>query len=283
MNSSRPRSFIAAIVLLLGWVALAVGQEESKPNHSSCFDTAVESVPSRPTVSNGTDTTLCGVMEAEYGLERQWPGVGAHRDDLAGGLRLGLMNNLDFHWASAAFLHIMDANGDRTGFGDTWLGLKYRFLSQTKKRPSLGVFYQVKTSSASEIKGLGTGQIDHSISVLVSKDIPRVHFDFNVIPQFVGRETVSGFDKNTGFALSGSTNLTRRLGVVSEGYGYTTLNTANPAFAAAMIGFTYKVRPRFILDTGIDVGVTHNSPQKRVFVGFTYAIANMYSWMRHPR
>src|ERR1700692_198960 len=84
-----------------------------------CTGTTVLSVPSRPTVTNATDTTQCGVVELEYGLERQWPGGGANRDDLSGGLRLGLTHSLDFHWSSSDFLHIMDGVGNRTGFGDT--------------------------------------------------------------------------------------------------------------------------------------------------------------------
>jgi hypothetical protein len=40
-------------------------------------------------------------------------------------LRLGLSHNLDFHWASSDFLHIMNGDGDRTGFGDSRLGLRH--------------------------------------------------------------------------------------------------------------------------------------------------------------
>ena len=47
-----------------------------------------------------------------------------------------------------------------------------------------------------------------------------------------------------------------------------------------MIGFNYKVQPRFYLDTGIDFGSTDFAPRKRIFVGVTYAIANLYSWVR---
>ena len=41
-----------------------------------CVGTAPVSVTSRPTVTNATDPTQCGVVELEYGLERQWPGDG---------------------------------------------------------------------------------------------------------------------------------------------------------------------------------------------------------------
>ena len=72
--------------------------------------------------------------------------------------------------------------------------------------------------------------------------------------------------------------LTPRLSGVFEPYGYTLLNQSSPAFASAMVGFNYKLQPRLYLDAGLDVGVTHYAPNKRVFVGITYAIANLYSW-----
>lgn len=197
-----PRLFIPLTVAVLRFaVTLTWAQEPSNSTETSCVGSSVISLPSRPTVSNATDTTQCGVIEVEYGLERQWPGNGANRDDLSGGLRMGLAPNLDFHWSSGAFLHVMDGDGDRTGFGDTWLGLKYRFLEQTKHRPSWGLFYQAKVPSAGVANGLGSGRVDHALSVLVSKDIRPVHLDFNVTPLLAGRPTASGFDHDVGFAL----------------------------------------------------------------------------------
>jgi hypothetical protein len=249
-------------------------------SESSCFNSSVASVPSRPTVTSATDTTQCGVVEFEYGLERQWPGAGADRDDFSGGLRFGLTPNLDFHWASSEFVHLMNSDGDHTGYGDNWLGLRYRFLTQTKQRPSMGVFYEAKIPSANAAAGLGSGQVDNSISFLASKDVRKLHFDFNVIELLAGRQILPGVDRNTGFALATWYPLTHRLSGVLEPYGYTLLNQSSPAFASVTVGFNYKVQPRLYLDAGLDTGASHYAPQKRVFVGVTYAVANMYSWMR---
>jgi hypothetical protein len=75
----------------------------------------------------------------------------------------------------------------------------------------------------------------------------------------------------------------RHLSVVGEGYGYTALNADTSGFAATMLAFTYQVRPRFVIDSGLDVGVSHDAPQKRVFVGFTYAFGNVYALIRKPQ
>lgn len=276
-----PSQLLRIVAFTLFFVAVrAFAQQAASSSKSSCLSTTVVSVPSRPTVSNGADTTQCGVVEAEYGFERQWPGGSAHRDDLSGGLRFGLTPHLDFHWASGDFWHIVDEAGTRTGFGDTWLGLKYHFLTQTRIRPSLGIFYQAKVPTADETKEIGSGEVDHAISLLVSKDISRFHFDFNVSPLLAGRHGSPGVDHNVALALSFSVPLTHRLSLVGEGYGYTSLNDQTPSIASVMAGVTYQVRPRFVLDAGFDTGTTPAAPPERVYVGATYAIGNLYSLFR---
>jgi hypothetical protein len=263
--------FLSVTALFLG--AMPTSAQEA------CTSTAVISVPTRPTVTSPADTTQCGVVELEYGLERQWPGGGANRDDLTGGLRFGVTRNLDVHWSSTDFLHLMDKSGNRTAFGDTRLGAKYRFLKQTKQLPSLGLLYEAKIPSASVVLGLGSGEIDHSISFLASEDVRRLHFDFNLIESLEGRTAASGFDHSTGFALASYWPVRHHLSAVLEPYGYTRLNQSAPAFASLMFGFDYQVNPRLYLDTGLDVGVTSGAPRKRVFVGITCAVGNVYSWL----
>ena len=262
---------------------LVSAEEQPSSSEASCLNTNVASVPSRPTVTSATDTTQCGVAEIEYGLERQWPGARAKRDDLTGGLRFGLTPDLDFHWSSSAFVHFMDGSGDRTGFGDTWLGLRYRFLKQTKHRPSFGLFYQAKIPSASVALGLGSGQVDYSLAFLASKDFRRFHFDLNAIQLFLARPAAAGFDHETGFALANWYTFSRRLSAVLEPYGYSSLNQGTPAFGSVTVGFNYKVQPRLYVDSGLDVGVTTGAPRKRVFIGITYAVANVYAWARPGR
>ena len=283
MNSPA-RHFRMLITVLVSFSAVWVwAQQPANPSESSCLSKVIVSVPSRPTVSNATDTTQCGAVELEYGWERQWVSTGTHQTDVSGGLRLGLTPSLDFHWASADFLSMVNRNAVHSGFGDSWLGLKYRFSRQNKHVPSFGVFYQAKLPSADDKSGMGTGQVDHAISFLASKDIGRVHLDFNVIEVLAGRSIISGFDHNTGSALSCWVPVSKKLTLVVEGHGSNELNQATPGFASALTGMTYKVNPRLFLDGGIDSGVTPSAPGERVFVGITYAVANLYRTLSPSR
>jgi Putative MetA-pathway of phenol degradation len=264
---------------------LAVGcvpssAQEGPAEPSNCLRSVVASVLSRPTVSNGAETTPCGVVEVEYGFDHQWKNSDSHVNDVVGGLRLGVLPNLDFHWASTSFLNLAGPSDSHSGFGDTWLGMKYHFASQRKYRPSMGVFYTAKVPSA--MADGGTGEVDHILSFLFSKDVRHLHFDFNVTPYFAGRQRSSGYDQNVGFALSGAYPLSKKLSLVGEGYGYTSQNSANPAFASTMVGTTYQISPRLVLDGGVDLGVSSAAPHARVFFGVTYAIANVYRWVARP-
>ena len=264
-----------AIALFTLQSAMVLAENQGATRETTCIESTVLSVPSRPTVSNSTDTTQCGVVEVEYGWE-QLHQTGLRQSDATGGLRLGLSRNLDFHWSSTEFFHLAQAGRDDSGVGDNWLGLKYRFSGQTRHVPSFGIFYQAKVPSPSA--NLGTGHVDHAISFLASKDVGRVHFDFNVTPTLAG--STSGLNHNTGLALSSSVPLNRKLSLVSEAYGYTPLDHDAPGYSSMMAGLTYQSSHRLVFDAGADFGMTHDAPQRRIYAGVTYAIGNAFSWMR---
>jgi len=279
-RARRGIGFIWPILLtaVLGLFPLVAGAQQNSSHESPCGLTTI-SIPSRPTVASATDTTECGVIEAEYGFERQWPVSGGDRDDLTGGLRFGITPRLDLHWASSDYLSLYENGSTHEGFGDSWLGLKYRIAGQNRVRPALGLFYQAKIPSASERAGLGWGQVDHSLAVLLSKDIHPLHFDFNVIPTLVGREQ-GGYDHSVGLALATWMPLNRKWNLVVEPYGYTAVNQSSPGYASLMGGVNYQIRPQFFLDAGADAGLTNAAPHRRLYAGATYALGNLYTWFR---
>lgn len=71
MYSQKPFIVLTLVVLFFG-ATLTRAQEPSSSPETPCISSSVISVPSRPTVASATDTTQCGVVELEYGLERQW-------------------------------------------------------------------------------------------------------------------------------------------------------------------------------------------------------------------
>jgi hypothetical protein len=232
--------------------------------------------PNRPTVANPADITQYGVLEIEYGWDRTSFGAGERLGDLVGLLKFGLLCDVELRWLTTSALIENRQAGGQTGIGDNWFGPQVRFYRQTAHVPSLAFSYAVKAPTASTMKGLGSGRVDHQFTFLASKDIHSVHFDFNTAYFLIGRPGPSGFDSFWQINLSFSRTIHGSLGFTGEFYGDTELNAQNPAFASSLWAVTYNISPRLVVDGGIDVGLTHGAPQKRFFAGVTYSITNIY-------
>jgi hypothetical protein len=55
------------------------------------------------------------------------------------------------------------------GLGDAELGVKYRFLQETKRRPMVGIFPLVETPTGSSSRGLGSGHLQLFLPIWVQK------------------------------------------------------------------------------------------------------------------
>ena len=233
--------------------------------------------PNRPTVVDPADITELGVLELEYGWDRDWfPGAG--RGNIFGGLvKFAATCNLEIRWSPTTLV----TQGSQRGFGDNWLGAQYRFRRQTAHVPTLAADYEFKIPSASTQRGLGSGRVDHQFKFLASKDVRGTHIDFNVSALLIGRPLARGFDHNTEINLSFSHPLRGKLGLTGEIYGDTRLNRAVPGFVSTLWALTYTVMTRLVVDAGMDVAVTPDAPfRKRLVMGFTYSLAELYPHIR---
>jgi len=262
------------LLLLSGEGQRAAGQQaEDAPG---CFSRSISVSTDRPTYSNATATAQCGVMEVMGGMDRVWVGRGLHQDDLDQALQFGLTPSMDLHYSGNLYWNDGGHSGSLSGVSDSYAGVRYRFTQQTHWMPSFGAFYTVKVPTASPLFGMSTGRYDHFLSALVSKDLPKVHLDFNVTEQVEGRQSASGFDRNDAYVLFASTPITPKLSLLGGAYGFGGLNASTPAYAVSSVGVDWQVSRTLILDASMDEGVTSAAPRKRLGFGFTYAYANVY-------
>ncbi len=252
-------------------VRAAAGQCPGQPT-----DGSIAANPNRPTISDPADITQYGVLEAEYGYEPTWEGSGQRLHDFGGLFKFAVRCDLELRWTNDLFQRQVSPGNHASGSGDHMLGFQYRYHHQTARLPTLSFRYEAKIPVASVSKGLGSGQVDHFLTAMASKDLGKTHFDFNVGYLLAGRPTGHAFDTNYNLALAFSHPLRGKWGITGEGYGESTLNQNALAYASTLWGVTYAVTPRLVLDGGMDFGLTHYAPQKHVFVGVTYAIADVY-------
>jgi hypothetical protein len=250
---------------------------------TGCYAPSITANPNRPTVANPADITQYGVLELEYGWDRTALGAGAHQTELEGLLKFGLLCDIELRWTMTNYIWQSPKAGNQSGTGDNWFGPQVRFYHQTAHVPTLALNYAVKAPTASSSKGLGSGVVDHSVTFLASKDIKKIHFDFNATSFWIGKPAGSGFDQNYQLNLAFSRTIKGRLGFTGEFYGNTELNPATPGFVSSLWAPTFAVTPRLIIDAGIEIGLSHGAPQQHFFVGVTYAIANLYTAINRRR
>jgi hypothetical protein len=235
-----------------------------------CLASEVAATPTRPNWSNSASTTQCGVVEFDSGWLAQ-----SFRDRSAlhtqtSSVRYGIGPRLDFRWAIPGPVN-QKAVGQSAvnGVSDQWFSLRYRFLEQGVWSPALAFTYGVKSPTASPSKGLGTGRIDQLLLLIASRDLGKLHLDFNTAGTMAG--AARGRDGGAQVGLVLSAPMTKKLTAMLETDGGSTPGTKT-RYGEALLGASWTVNPRFVLDSAYTRGYTAGAPRQQITVGCTYAL-----------
>jgi hypothetical protein len=234
-------------------------------------------VPNRPTASTTAESVAAGVFEVEGGVEAA--------DDHASAnalLKLGATDHLELWLGGVPFQRVEVLAPTRaSGIGDLSVGFKLRALDHKNDVPSLGVLYLAKLPTASESRGLGSGKVDHAITLLVSKDFGKVHVDFNDGIELIGRAVESGFEHDFFTALAMSYSVSARWGLSAEISGFTSAIDGEDGTIALLGAVTYSPSPRMVLDAAVSFGVHGAQPGVTVIVGATYTVGRAFKRAPH--
>ena len=77
--------------------------------------------------------------------------------------------NLQFHVITPMAYATASGQPFNYGYGDTELGVKYRFVQETEKQPMVGIFPLVELPTGNESKGLGSGQTAYFLPLWIQK------------------------------------------------------------------------------------------------------------------
>lgn len=181
------------LVLALALVTPGAAAQSGASGQDSVQEEVTAS-PNRPSNSDSANVLAPGVLQMEHGWAGGWPVAGRRDHALGGVFRFGVARNLELHWGWDALLRLRDRTGARHGTGDNFLGLQYRFIEESDSSLAFAVSYTAKLPSASERKGLGSGEVDHALTFLASKAVGAHSFDFNAIYRVLGRAGAAGHD-----------------------------------------------------------------------------------------
>ncbi|MGA8529924.1 MAG: hypothetical protein WB622_09435 [Acidobacteriaceae bacterium] len=234
-----------------------------------CRTTETAASPNRPNWTTGTATTQCGVVESDFGWLWQPMGSGVVQEMLPASVRYGVTPRLQLRWGLSLG---MTQNGGGTpalsGASDQWLSGMYRFVEQGPRAPALAFSYGFKIPTANPQKGFGSGYVDHQLTLIASRDVRWMHFDFNAVETLAG--SAAGYGGAAQFGLALSVPVTKRLTGVVESDGGSQPGTPD-RFGQALGGVSWVVRPSLVLDAGYTRAYTAGSPRQQFTAGFTYA------------
>ncbi len=251
--------------------------------HSSGENQTVAASPSQPTITDSPDTIAPGVGEAEYGWQRAWFGDGTRASSSGVLYKFGVFCNFEFRtyftpWETASG----PGQSAASGIGDTWMTGQYRFHPQTRNLPALSIQYTLKQPTANSQDGLGSGLRDQIIAISAGKDYKQTSFNFETKYMLFGQSDNQPISRYQEYSLNATHALIRHFSLTGEVYADTHSSTNNPGLVSTLWSIGYSPNARMVFDAGIDVGLTHGAPDKRVFAGVSYAIGDFYKALRHP-
>jgi hypothetical protein len=160
------------------------------------------------------------------------------------------------------------ATNSESGLGDIILRGEVDLLQEMGDTPALTVEGKVKLPTASESKGLGTGELDYGITFELGKTVDRNYFygrlGYTVVGEPSGADFNNPFLYEAGVGLRLSPELSLNLSL--EGRTAIDDQVDNPLEAVA--GGTYRLRSDLSLNGYFLVGLSDGSPDYGLGVGF---------------
>jgi len=223
----------------------------------------------RPLSTDDAWTVEKGKFQLETGLDvtRQ----DNHDEEYSPSLTLtyGLLDRMDLGIGSG-YLFVRPEEGDgESGFGDTSLKLKYRLVDEKEWFPALAIAGKLKIPTASDKKGLGSGDADFGLNVIATKNITkRLVLHANIAYTFIGED---GANNEMNYALGSQFVLTDKWALVGEIVGTNNLNgREGDDPLSALFGTYYLLTENLILDAGVEIGMNSAAPDYRLTAGFTF-------------
>ncbi len=228
----------------------------------------VQATPQRPAKSSNADTVAEGYVEMEVGV--------AHDSDAFDSsllFRMGLHRRIEFYFGLNPFITREIDGETETGIGDSLVGGKVRFFEAKEGNAAIEVF--VRIPSADEDKGLGTGDLDAGFRFIASRTWGVQHFDFNLGGDFAGVPDSGSNEARWTTILAWSRPWGDRLGHYGELF-LQFLPATDDETITTDWGLTYRLNPSFVLDAGVNVGLSEDAPDFQFTLGLTKVLGRAF-------
>ena len=182
----------------------------------------------------------------------------------------GITERLELSLEIPYLMHNPEEDKDQEGIGDINIVGKFLIVNETEKYPAFTLKGVVKTSSGDEEKGLGSGDVDYSLFTVTSKTIGKSTLHAMLGYTFVGNNGDDDIKNIYSYGLGLDYGLTEKFHIVGEISGNRhpdRLSDKDPL--SGLLGITYKVSEKIILDGGIRYGFNNAVPKWNTTVGIS--------------
>ena len=224
--------------------------------------------PNRPTFATPALTTEEGVAELEFGLQYNRARDGGGLGSSPYLLKLGVSPRLELRLGGNGFLRQTSTASDpNEGYGDTTLGGQWTYWKNGPLGFDQAAQFTIKLPTASADKGLGSGEHDRTLMLLLSRDFGPFHADLNALETWLGQDG-STHERQAAGTVSVSRTLNSRWSLTGEVYSVGS-TSSSPLIVSNLWCVALKLSPNLIVDAGVDIGLSHGAQKISVFAGFT--------------
>jgi Putative MetA-pathway of phenol degradation len=85
----------------------------------------------------------------------------------------GILPDTQFHLVAPMAYNTPEGEASHFGYGDTELGVKYRFVHQTETLPDIGAFPLIEIPTGDHENGLGNGEAQYFLPIWLQKDFGK--------------------------------------------------------------------------------------------------------------
>lgn len=229
--------------------------------------------PYRPTVSNPAELSEPGWLELELGWQRIRGGSDTRRDSLPLTAKLAFNDDWGVLLGTEAGVRRTDPdNNIFTGMGDATLLLKHRLGGESEKNGAWGMEVGFKAPTAKDT--LGSGERDYLVNLIYSIDGLGNRLDLNLNGTRIGAVGEGEGRVQYGWAAALSRAVDDNWTVFGELSG--AYRRATPAASQFMVGASYNVSKRVVVDAGMARGLSSAAQDWTAFAGITVLTARLW-------
>jgi len=223
--------------------------------------------PDRPDVTNSAHLVPSGQLQIEIGgvytrASQEMKGFGS--PVLA---RIGISRSIEARISGDGWVGRTDRTDRQSGFGNVQAGAKVRLLSDSHGEPIVSVLPVINVPTASASKGLGSGDVDYTLTILAGADVgTRSHVDANYGVGQIGAG--GGHPHFAQHLVSVSASLSAdRWDPYGEVFWVSEQEPGGSVVAAFDVGAICHLRDRLALDGGVQLGLSRAAPNFSLFAG----------------